>query len=297
MSVPVGTDTPATRAATSPPAASCANCGQRLDGAFCSACGQSADDRAGMKLGQYFRESIQILTNTDSHLLRSFATLIARPGQLTAEYHEGRRARYLRPLQIFILCNAIYFVAQPLTGWNTLTTPLRIHMSGLPYSDLATGMVESRLAAGTMSLEEYALVFDATIRGLASTMVILMVPLFAAALSVVFAFTRRYFVEHLVFSTHVVSFFLLAILLIQLAAPILYWAGRSLQVSQAGMYVFMDWWILVLVLAPYLYLAIRHAYAAARIATIVRAVLAMIAVGIVLQLYRMILFFATYAVA
>lgn len=294
MPVPTGADSPTTPATASAPA-SCANCGQPLEGAFCSACGQSADDRAGMSLGQYFRESVHILTNTDSHLLRSFATLFARPGGLTAEYHEGRRARYLRPLQIFILCNAIYFVAQPLTGWNTLTTPLRIHMSGLPYSALATGMVESRLAGGAMSLEEYALVFDATIRGLASTLVILMVPLFAAALSVIFAITRRYFVEHLVFSTHLFSFLLLAVLLIQLGAPIIYWTGRSLEVSQASIAVFMDWWVFVLVVAPYLYLAIRRAYAGARIAAVIRSALAMLAILIVLQMYRLILFFATYA--
>jgi len=45
--------------------------------------------------------------------VRTFVTLVAHPGLLTREYVCGRRRRYLRPLQVFLMCNALFFFVQP----------------------------------------------------------------------------------------------------------------------------------------------------------------------------------------
>jgi hypothetical protein len=36
--------------------------------------------------------------------------LVRRPGQLTLEFLEGRRARYISPLRLYLMCSLVYFV-------------------------------------------------------------------------------------------------------------------------------------------------------------------------------------------
>jgi hypothetical protein len=58
-------------------------------------------------LGDYF--------TFDSKIIRSAVPLLIEPGKLTQEYLQGRRARYIPPLRMFIFLSVIFFLV---IGWS-----------------------------------------------------------------------------------------------------------------------------------------------------------------------------------
>jgi hypothetical protein len=73
----------------------CANCGAPLTGPFCSACGQKW--HAGPPtVREFLHEAADDVFNIDGKLLRTLRLLFLKPGALTLESFNGRRAGYVR---------------------------------------------------------------------------------------------------------------------------------------------------------------------------------------------------------
>jgi hypothetical protein len=54
-------------------------------------------------------EALGDLYNFDSRLWRSLGLLLFRPGRLTREYLEGRRARYVPPFRLYVVLSLLFF--------------------------------------------------------------------------------------------------------------------------------------------------------------------------------------------
>ena len=79
----------------------CRNCGEAAPGKFCPACGQDTGrDRASLRAW---------LRRFASHYLKTFA-LLCVPGQLTLEYRQGRIARYVLPLRLYLALSFLFFL-------------------------------------------------------------------------------------------------------------------------------------------------------------------------------------------
>lgn len=88
----------------------CANCEAPLAGQYCAVCGQRARSRM-ITVWALLKEVSEVLTTLDSRLWRTLIKLLFRPGQLTADYLRGRRARYTPPLRLFLGASLIFFFA------------------------------------------------------------------------------------------------------------------------------------------------------------------------------------------
>ena len=88
--------------------AQCKNCGTDITGRYCSACGQHADVSIP-SLHKLFVEALGDLYNFDSRLWRSLGLLLFKPGRLTREYLEGRRARYVPPFRLYVVLSLTFF--------------------------------------------------------------------------------------------------------------------------------------------------------------------------------------------
>ena len=97
-------------------AAQCANCGAPVTGKYCSACGQRHHDHPVHDFGHFVREATEDLTHADSRLWQTLAALLFRPGFLTREFLDGRRARYLPPLRLYLVISVIFFVVVDLSS-------------------------------------------------------------------------------------------------------------------------------------------------------------------------------------
>jgi len=87
----------------------CLNCGTRLRGQYCGVCGQRARNRL-ISLWGLISEAFGDLFEIDSRLWRTLIPLLARPGRLTRDYLEGRRARYMPPFRTYLVLSLIFFV-------------------------------------------------------------------------------------------------------------------------------------------------------------------------------------------
>src|SRR5688500_4015267 len=89
--------------------AACLNCGAPLTGPFCAACGQR-----GLPPYPTLREltvdAFGELSGGDGRFAATVRALVRRPGMLTREFLEGRRAQYTSPLRLYLMASLVYFV-------------------------------------------------------------------------------------------------------------------------------------------------------------------------------------------
>lgn len=245
-------------------------------------------------LRRYFVEAFEVVTSADSRLLRTFRTLLTRPGALTAAYFSAGRDDYLRPQQVLLFCSVFYFFAQPLVGIRTLSSPLAVHMNALRYSDFARSLVEAEVARRGGGLEAYRIAFDAAADSHARTLAVLLVPIFAVAAALLFWWPRRYFVQHLVLATHFVAFILLTLPAMVLVVVPTARALHTLGVSIDTLEFYADWLPLTALYAAYLYPALRRVYGQGVALSAAKAAALTFGMMWVLLAYRFILFLATF---
>ena len=92
--------------ATSP---NCLNCGTRLRGQYCGHCGQRFRSRL-ISLWELISDAFGDLFELDSRLWQTLVPLVIRPGRLTHDYLQGRRARYMPPFRMYLVMSLVFFV-------------------------------------------------------------------------------------------------------------------------------------------------------------------------------------------
>lgn len=93
----------------SPPATvSCLNCAAPLTGRYCSECGQRATKPLAT-IGELVRDFVEETLQWDGKVAQSFRLLASRPGELSVAYQAGRRARFVSPVKLYLLCSALFF--------------------------------------------------------------------------------------------------------------------------------------------------------------------------------------------
>jgi hypothetical protein len=117
ISTPPAPPVPATlppEATDATPRPVCSNCGTPLYGKYCYACGQPT---VGMvrHFGSILSDVADSLLNIDERLFRTIGPLYLRPGKLTLDYFEGKRARYVTPFRLVFFLAIIAFFAIQLT--------------------------------------------------------------------------------------------------------------------------------------------------------------------------------------
>lgn len=78
----------------------CLNCGTRLIGAFCHACGQNGHvHKTLMSIGH---DLLHGVFHFEGKVWRTLPMLVTHPGALTRRYIDGERARFVSPLAMFL---------------------------------------------------------------------------------------------------------------------------------------------------------------------------------------------------
>ncbi len=87
----------------------CLNCGTAVTGQYCGQCGQRATTRL-ISLWELVSDAFGDLFELDSRLWRTMIPLLIRPGLLTRDYLQGRRARYMPPFRMYLVLSLLFFV-------------------------------------------------------------------------------------------------------------------------------------------------------------------------------------------
>lgn len=94
------------------PAAACLNCGAAMTGAYCASCGQE-QRHTDLTLRELVHEAAQELAQWEGRIPRTLKALFFRPGLLTEDFLAGRRARWLPPLRLYLICSLAFFLSGP----------------------------------------------------------------------------------------------------------------------------------------------------------------------------------------
>ena len=322
----------------------CLNCGTRLRGQYCGNCGQRASSRL-ISLWELISEAFGDLLEFDSRLWRTLIPLIARPGRLTRDYLEGRRARFMPPFRTYLVLSVIFFIVAFFDPRDDLSLlfepepePTREELAekaaeaAAAKQEILDELAQEGIIVGAERPEDRAegtdmqgpetvgdndinisagfniqideesgecLVDDEDVADLPGWLqkrltperlkrvcerigadkgktlidlmldnipvaLIVLLPLMALVLKVLYPLSRRYFVEHLLFVIHYHAFFFLILILQILFARIAALSGvpepiASLVLVAASLYILV-----------YLYMAMRGVYGQGRILTFIK---------------------------
>ena len=96
-------------AVTEARAPACLNCGASLTGPFCAGCGQR-DIPPYPSVRELAMDAVSEFSGWDGRVASTLHALVRHPGMLTHEFLEGRRARYISPLRVYLTASVVYFV-------------------------------------------------------------------------------------------------------------------------------------------------------------------------------------------
>ncbi len=220
-----------------PIGAPCPNCHTALAGPWCYACGQRGE-KFHRSIWKLTLEALEGLTDLDGRLWKTFPRLIFRPGKLTREYLDGHRAAQVPPFRIFLLVLLLVFFTgglnvvrthpSPGKGLNlnfaTLDDPqLQKELAPKDRAQLQQAQQEMKARFGTPKATDTAgekwlrgqlskalanqQSYKAALAEWAQRFAVLMLPIAAMMLAVLFVFKKNVYVfDHLIFSMHSLSF-------------------------------------------------------------------------------------------
>ena len=216
----------------------CLNCGAPLTGPFCATCGQR-DIPPYPSTRELVIDAFWELSGWDGRFVSTVRALVRQPGMLTREFLEGRRARYLSPLRLYLLASLAYFVISAATpnirlgpsdassgvsvSATTKSRPERVadaasgSLAGfetLSAADREAALKDIERAPSLMQPFLKKAVGDPTgfKRGIVETMprmLFVLLPIFAAIVALFYR--GRKYPEHLYFSIHLHAFMFLSL--------------------------------------------------------------------------------------
>ncbi|HST51862.1 MAG TPA: DUF3667 domain-containing protein [Pyrinomonadaceae bacterium] len=211
-------------------APACPECRAEFVGDYCHACGEKRPEARDLSIRHFVHDAAKELTSLDSKLYHTLLALLFRPGRLTLEWVAGRRSRYLKPLNLCLAIFAVQIFAFTATKQASMFNIAMIVENEKQMSEqmhLPNGGVYARLfsrasARKGASVESLEDAVNEKWQRNVSLLQPLQILVLAVLLQLFYLLSRRYFVEHLVFSMHFLAF---SSLTTTLMWPIYYFLG------------------------------------------------------------------------
>lgn len=216
----------------------CRNCGTELQGEFCHKCGQSATivRRPAKELVE---DAFSYVFQWDNRLIHTLKSLFFNPGQLSLDWVNGMRMRYVPPFRLYIISSFILFL---LIGISPQQGTVEFQDTGLEKSkiteELQNAVAEADANGAWFSAAIIRAVGEAVEnpsaykRKITSNLpkaAFLCLPLFAL-LHMATEFRKdRYYIDFIVFSLHFHAFAFLLLSIIMVTGLIYKPAGEIAQ--------------------------------------------------------------------
>jgi hypothetical protein len=237
----------------------CPNCSATLTGPYCATCGQKAEDYH-RSLWRLAAEALEGLTDFDGRLWNTLPRLVLKPGELTHDYLTGHRAAQVPPFRMYLVA-----VILALFAWGANQSATGTHYRlGAPSLAMSQAVLKARTGKanateanlwtprasdnafqrwvrvhGAKAMTEPDVVFG-TMERWAERFAVLMLPIAAILLSVLFVFPRGFYVfDHVVFAMHSLTFLGLLLTAVLLLGMLSGWAALLLLAAPVHLFVHM----------------------------------------------------------
>lgn len=288
----------------------CLNCGAVLVGPYCHNCGQKGESSI-----KPFKEAFVAIAennfNFDSKLINTIIPFIFKPGKLSKEYVQGKRASYIAPIKLYFFCSLVFF---GLLSMSSIKSNMKVNngngaKTSIGLSAIADsidrdttlnddstrafketlvhslkelpGTKEKQIKKGeepnasaglsafadvidkdtTLGKDTYGRALKRTLVGslkdipgtkkkiiqTANYMMLALLPVFALLLMMTYSRRKKYFVEHMVLSTHLHCFFYLFL-------------SISMVLSMLHLGYLLPSWVIFLILVAYTFFALKQFY-------------------------------------
>jgi hypothetical protein len=169
-----------------------------LQGPYCGACGQKATS-PNPTFHDVVHEFTHEVLHVDGRLFQSVRLLFTRPGLLTREHNEGRRARYLSPLRMYLICSVLFFAAAAYVPSSTT-----VRQDAKKGRVVSTGGVNisGDLFLGRLTEAEIEERIHRAQHDWLPKLMFVLVPVWALLVMLATRRERRHFPERLYFSLH-----------------------------------------------------------------------------------------------
>ena len=126
----------------------CLNCGTILVGRHCHQCGQAA--HVHKTLSAFFHDLLHGVFHFEGKVWRTLPLLAWRPGRLTRQYIDGRRASYVSPIALFLFVVFLTFAV-----FNLLGSPIAFNNRGSNQGfEQGMGKAEQEAVQGLAAAEQ-----------------------------------------------------------------------------------------------------------------------------------------------
>lgn len=255
----------------------CPNCGYTFEEVnnYCPNCGQENHD-LNVPVKHLVEEFLEGTLHYDAKFWVTLKYLMFKPGLLTEKFNIGQRASYVPPFRLYVFISLVSFfmlAISPNTMNVGINNPEALEVQLDPEEREALAKLDSIRAEAPAAME-----FEQGIKALGekaqeasgnteqlrdkmikntSFLMFLLMPLFGYLLYLFYRKLRRNYVEHLMFSIHVHSFFF-----------ILFTVYLALKFFlPEGVDVF---WMVTLIMAVYTYLAMLRVYKQSYLKTLLK---------------------------
>lgn len=252
---------------------SCKSCGTTFNGKYCNECGEKVIEDKDFTLKYIFSQAFESITNLDSKFFQTFKLLIFRPGILSLKYIQGIRKPYMKPFQIFVICNLLFFIF--LSEIDIFRTPskwyFRDNFDGVNVMEQVNRIAKSR----DLTVNEVAILYDKKSADLAKGLIILLIP-FIGLINWLLNIKRKYpYGKHLIMAIHYFSFILLIAVL---------WAEFISLVFNPNKWFFII--PITSIMFFYYMFATKYFYKSSWISAILKSFTGFLLINICIQLYK-----------
>lgn len=250
----------------------CKNCNSSFKGKYCNHCGEKVVEDSDFTIRSILYRGIGAITNFDSKFYKSSKFLFFKPGYLTKNFVNGIRVPFMKPFQIFVLANIIFFFF--LSELDIFRSPAKWYFYGdnIPVMDKAAIIMEQK----NITLEALKSKYDSLSSDLAKGLIIIFIPFIAFFGHLSHLKSKLPFGKHLIFALHYFSFFLLICVC---------WTSLvELLISNTNKYIFIIP-IHIFMFLHYVF-GIRSFYGDSWTKAIFKGILCILFVGALIQFYR-----------
>jgi hypothetical protein len=184
----------------------CKNCGNRFQGKFCNRCGEKVTKEHDRSFMHLLEEAFHFITHFEGKFFNTLKVVFSRPGKLSSDYCTGIRKKYFKPISFFLMLVILYLLFPFFEGLNM---KLQFHQNHFIYGDYAT--IKSQQLAEARGWSKEYLEESYLRKGEKTSKFLLFILLPAMALfSYLLGFKKRkFYYDHFIFSTEVISFYIL----------------------------------------------------------------------------------------
>ena len=203
----------------------CKNCGNNFSGKFCNNCGEKVYTEKDRSVLHLLSEGFHFITHFEGTFFNTLKAIFTTPGKFSADYCNGIRKKYFKPIAFFLLLVVMYLLFPIFPGLNvSLYEHVRHSLYGHSAMNKAIEVMQVHHFTDAQLGERFQHLSEKTSKFL----LFIIVPAMALFSWLLSFQKRKYFYDNFVFSIEASSFFILwGFLVLPLLLRALHWIFPS----------------------------------------------------------------------